>query len=127
MAPDIEILCFQWRRSLLPLHDVADLLDGAQQLREVLRSVCGAGGRGADLQLAQAALQLIDGFAESKLVPHLLDGLHVADAVLGQIFPRLQDSAVAAGLLGDTCNGGTQELRALQQHVSSDGGAGESL
>lgn len=73
----------------LPLNNVTDLFDRGQQLAEVLLRVGAPCGSRADLQLAEAVLQLVDGLAEGELVPHLLDGVNVAHAVLGQVLASL--------------------------------------
>lgn len=84
---------------VLPLNNVTDLFDRGQQLAEVLLCVGTPCGSGADLQLSQAVLKLVDGLTEGKLVPHLLYGVNVADAVLRQVLAGLQHSAVATNLL----------------------------
>lgn len=85
---------------LLPPYDVADLLHRAKQLAEVLRGGWAAGGcGGADLQLSEVALQLVDGLTEGELVPHLLDGVHVAHTECVQVLASLQHGAVAGHLL----------------------------
>ena len=102
----------------LPLNNVTDLFDRGQQLAEVLLCVGAPCGGGADLQLAQAALELVDGLAEGKLVPHLLYGVYVAHAVLGQVLAGLQHGAVATRLLRVAANGGAEQLRAFQHHLA---------
>lgn len=97
----------------LPLNNITDLFDRRQQLTEVLLRVGAPGGGGADLQLSETALQLVDGFTEGELVPHLLYGVDVAHAVLGQVFTGLQHGAVAARLLRVAANGCTEQLRAF--------------
>lgn len=90
----------------LPLNNVTDLFDRGQQLAEVLLCVGAPCGSRADLQLTQAALKLVYGLAEGKLVPHLLYGINVAHAVLRQVLSSLQHGAVATRLLrvaGDGC------------------------
>lgn len=113
--------------SPLPLNDVSDLLDGGKQLGKVLRSVGSPGGRRADLQLTKTALQLIDGFSERKLVAHLLDGLDEAHAELGEVLPGLQHGTVAPGLLRDPSDRGSQNIGAVQDHLTRDARVGESL
>lgn len=66
----------------LPLDNVTDLFDRGQQLAEVLLHVGAPCGSGADLKITQDVIKLVDGLTKGKLVPHLLDGVNVAHAVL---------------------------------------------
>lgn len=88
------------RRLLLPLHDVADLLHGAEEFAEVLSgrwaTTCCCW---ADLQLPEVVLQFVDGLAEGEFVPHLLDGVHVAHAECVEVFAGFEHGAVAGHLL----------------------------
>lgn len=118
----IQVLC-----EALPLNNVTDLLDRGQQLAEVRLHVGAARGGGTDLKLAQAALQLGDGLSEGELVPHLLDGVDVAHAVLGQVLAGLQHAAVAARLLGHAGDGGAQQLGSLQDRLTRHGRIGRAL
>lgn len=105
----------------LPLNNVTDLFDRGQQLAEVLLGIATPCGGGADLQLTQAALKLVDSLAEGKLVPHLLDGVDVAHAVLRQVLAGLQHSTVATRLLRVAANGCAKQLGALQHHLTRHG------
>lgn len=111
---------FRFEPSVLPLNDITNLLKRVQEFAEVL---CGAGapsGSGTDLQLSQTSLQLVDGLSEGKLVSHLLDGIHIAGAELGEVISGLQDSVVAACLFRVAPDSGTQELSTLQDHLTRD-------
>lgn len=115
-------------RPLLPLYDVADLFHGAEEFAEVL-----SGRRAspcccwADLKLPQIILQLVDGLTESKFVPHLLDGVHIAHAECIEVFARFQHGTVAGHLLGVLGDGKAQGLCAIQDHALGDGTTGDPL
>lgn len=83
----------------LPLNNVTDLFNRGQQLGKVLLRVSAPCGGGTDLKLTQTSLEVVDGLSKGELVSHLLDGVDVAHAVLGQVLPGLQHATVAACLL----------------------------
>lgn len=113
---------------LLPLNNIADFFHRAEKFAKVLRGcrAAASGGR-TDLELPKVILQLVDGLAEGKFVPHLLDGVHIAHAERVEVFAGLQDGAVARHLFGVFVNGNAQGLSAFQYHSLGDGAAGYPL
>lgn len=113
---------------LLPLHNVTDLLHGAEEFAEVL-----SGRRAtpcccrADLKFPEIILQFVDGLTEGELVPHLLDRIHVAHTECVEILAGFKYSAVAGHLLRVLRDGEAQSLCAIQDHTLGDGATGDPL
>lgn len=113
---------------LLPLYDVTDLFHGAEEFAEVLSGRRAAACcRRADLKLPEIILQFVDGLAEGKLVPHLLDGIHIAHAKRVKVLAGFEHGAMAGHLLRVLGDGQAQSLRAVQDHALGDGATGDPL